>query len=73
MRIKDETAKSINEAYRQLKWHDDLDLRIGISGENVVHGCGCGWEVCKLDELTKTINSLQKMKQAIENTTGFVC
>ena len=74
MRINDEMAKTINEEYKKIKWHDDLDLRIGVCGENIskYHGSN-GWEVCKLEELSKMIDALQKMKQAIETATGFVC
>lgn len=75
MRINDKTAKEINMEYKNSKWHDDFDLKINFGGDGICDYANgsSGWQICKIEDISRLMRSLEKMSKAIEQVTGFEC
>ena len=72
MKFNDMTIEDINKAIDADKKDYDLGLRISFIGDAVCQYSGeSGWTICKLDDLTNMIKSLENVRTMIEKVTGL--
>lgn len=72
MTLKGETVTKINEEYKSNIKYEQLRLNVGGNGFWSDHVYNGGWFICNIDDISKMINELTVMKEAIENITGVM-